>query len=97
MACTSTFFTEIRPDLFLHRHFHGFSSAEGRGIPDISAQAVNYFIVWGGKDFSVTGTSAAAPVRFLSLCSAYSTQLITQRIDRGGHNITAKRLLALQG
>jgi hypothetical protein len=97
MACTSTSFTETRPDLFLHRHFHGFSSAEGRGIPDISAQAVNYFIVRGGEDFSMTGTSAAAPVRFLSLCSAYSTQLITQRIDRGGHNITAKRLLALEG
>ena len=73
------------------------SSAEGRGIPDISAQAVNYFIVWRRKDFAVSGTSQAVPVRFLSFCSACSTQLITRRIDRGGNNITAKRLLALQG
>ena len=73
------------------------SSAEGRGIPDISAQAANYFIVWRAKDFAVSGTSQAVPVRFLSFCSACSTQLITRRIDGGGNNITAKRLLALQG
>ena len=73
------------------------SSAEGRGIPDISAQAVNYFIVWRAKDFAVTGTSQAVPVRFLFLCSDCSIQLTTRRIDCGGNNITAKRLLALQG
>ena len=68
---------EIRPDLFLHRHFHGLSSAEGRGIPDISAQAVNYYIVLRHKESSTSGTSMAVPVRFFSLCSDCSTQLIT--------------------
>ena len=51
-------------------------SAEGRGIPDISAQAVNYYVIWTRKKFSMSGTSQAVPVRFLSLCSASSTQLI---------------------
>jgi tripeptidyl-peptidase-1 len=87
----------LRPDPFLHRHFDGLSSAVDRGIPDISAQAINYYIVVKGKDKHVSGTSMAVPVRFLSLRSACSIQLITQRIDRGRHNITAKRLLALEG
>ena len=73
------------------------SSAEGRGIPDISAQAVNCYMVWRRKDFAMSGTSQAVPVRLLSLYSDCSTQLITQPIDGGGNNITAKRLLALQG
>ena len=98
MACTSTFFTETLPDLFLlHRHFHRLSSAEGRGIPDISAQADNYYVIYRRTKFSMSGTSQAVPVRFLSLCSNCGTQLITRRIDGGGNNITAKRLLALQG
>ena len=83
IACTSAFFTETRPDLFLHRHFRGLSGAVGRGILDISAQAVNYCILVKGKGFRVSGTSAPVPVCFLSLDSACSTQLITQRIDPG--------------
>ena len=97
MACTSTFSGETRPELFLHHHFYGLFSAEGRGIPDISAQAINYYILVNGEGFAVSGTSMAVPVGFLSLRPACSTEPITQRIDRGGHNITAKRLLALQG
>ena len=85
IARTSVFFfTETRPDLFLHRHFRGLSGAVGRGIPDISAQAVNYYILVKGKGFRVSGTSAPVPVRFLSLDSTCSSQLITERIAPGG-------------
>jgi tripeptidyl-peptidase I len=39
-------------------------SATGRGYPDISAQAVNYQVVFAGEVVGVDGTSAAPPVRF---------------------------------
>lgn len=37
-------------------------NAKGRGYPDISAAANNYVTVIGGKMYSVSGTSASAPV-----------------------------------
>jgi len=35
---------------------------EGRGVPDVAANAVGYRIVIGGKEHVLTGTSAAAPL-----------------------------------
>ena len=42
-------------------------SAYGRGIPDVSAQAVNFTIVFLTNTYRVSGTSAAAPVCLTSL------------------------------
>ena len=77
MAYTSAFSAAARPDLFLHRHYRGLSSAEGRGIPDISAQALNYFVVLKNQGFSASGTSSAAPVRFFLPPLCLSTQPIS--------------------
>ncbi|KAH8986035.1 subtilisin-like protein [Lactarius hatsudake] len=41
--------------------YHGFYNAEGRGIPDISAQAFNFFIIDDNKSYSVDGTSCSTP------------------------------------
>jgi tripeptidyl-peptidase I len=41
-------------------------SRSGRGYPDISAQAVNFQVVLGGKDATGSGTSCSAPVRSFS-------------------------------
>ncbi|KAH9040216.1 subtilisin-like protein [Lactarius hengduanensis] len=41
--------------------YDGFYNAEGRGIPDISAQAVNFFIVDDNEFYSVGGTSCSVP------------------------------------
>ncbi len=48
----------------------------GRGIPDIAAQALRFFIVEDNQNLFVSGTSCSVPVRFpSSLRSASSTQL----------------------
>ncbi|KAH9987763.1 subtilisin-like protein [Russula compacta] len=39
----------------------GYYDRSGRGYPDISAQATNFQVVFGGKVVSVDGTSCAAP------------------------------------
>ncbi|KAL8382145.1 hypothetical protein RB595_006093 [Gaeumannomyces hyphopodioides] len=39
-----------------------FFNAAGRGIPDVSAQGVNFRVVDGGRDRLLSGTSASAPV-----------------------------------
>ncbi|KAH9073470.1 subtilisin-like protein [Lactarius deliciosus] len=41
--------------------YHGFYNAEGRGIPDISAQAVNFFTIDDNESYLVEGTSCSAP------------------------------------
>ncbi|KAH8986036.1 subtilisin-like protein [Lactarius hatsudake] len=45
----------------LGSQYHGSYNAEGRGIPDISAQALKYFIIVDDKDFFTDGTSCSAP------------------------------------
>ncbi|KAF8258720.1 subtilisin-like protein [Lactarius quietus] len=40
---------------------HGLYNAAGRGIPDISAQALRYFVVVNNQGFVASGTSNAAP------------------------------------
>lgn len=39
----------------------GFYNASGRGIPDVSAQGVNFHVIDFEKDVTISGTSAAAP------------------------------------
>ncbi|KAH8986031.1 subtilisin-like protein [Lactarius hatsudake] len=41
--------------------YHGFYNAEGRGFPDISAQAVNFFTIDDNEPYLVEGTSCSAP------------------------------------
>ncbi|KAF8259977.1 subtilisin-like protein [Lactarius quietus] len=41
--------------------YHGLYNAAGRGIPDISAQALRYFVVVNNQGFVASGTSNAAP------------------------------------
>ncbi|KAH9073468.1 subtilisin-like protein [Lactarius deliciosus] len=41
--------------------YDGFYNAEGRGVPDISAQALDFFIVENSESFLISGTSCAAP------------------------------------
>ncbi|KAH9060151.1 subtilisin-like protein [Lactarius vividus] len=41
--------------------YNGFYNAEGRGIPDVSAQAINFLTVDRSEFFLVEGTSCAAP------------------------------------
>ncbi|KAH8980541.1 subtilisin-like protein [Lactarius akahatsu] len=41
--------------------YDGYYNAEGRGFPDISAQAVNFFIIDNNESYSVEGTSCSAP------------------------------------
>jgi tripeptidyl-peptidase-1 len=53
------------------------SSAGGRGIPDISAQALNFLFVKLSRPIRSSGTSFAAPVRSHILHTASGTQLIT--------------------
>ncbi|KAH8980549.1 subtilisin-like protein [Lactarius akahatsu] len=45
----------------LDSQYHGSYNAEGRGIPDISAQALKYFIIVDDKGFFTDGTSCSAP------------------------------------
>ncbi|KAH9033610.1 subtilisin-like protein [Lactarius pseudohatsudake] len=53
--------------------YDGFYNAKGRGIPDISAQAVNYFIIDDKKFYSVDGTSCSVPTAagIISLLNDY--------------------------
>ncbi|KAH9175586.1 subtilisin-like protein [Lactarius sanguifluus] len=41
--------------------YHGFYNAEGRGFPDISAQAVNFFTIDDNESYLVEGTSCSVP------------------------------------
>ncbi|KAH9175587.1 subtilisin-like protein [Lactarius sanguifluus] len=41
--------------------YDGFYNAKGRGIPDISAQAVNYLVIDNNEAFLIEGTSCSAP------------------------------------
>ncbi|KAH8980544.1 subtilisin-like protein [Lactarius akahatsu] len=41
--------------------YDGYYNAEGRGFPDISAQAFNFFIIDNNESYSVDGTSCSAP------------------------------------
>jgi hypothetical protein len=61
MATTSGFGAVTRPDRFLLRNLR---SPWGRGIPDISAQALNYMIVNNKILQPWKGTSCSVPVRF---------------------------------
>ncbi|KAH9073479.1 subtilisin-like protein [Lactarius deliciosus] len=45
----------------LGSQYHGSYNAEGRGIPDISAQALKYFIIVDDEGFFTDGTSCSAP------------------------------------
>ncbi|KAL4926913.1 S53 family peptidase [Aspergillus undulatus] len=42
--------------------FNGLYNPQGRGIPDVAAQAANYLIVDQGQTYNIGGTSASAPV-----------------------------------
>ncbi|KAI0283619.1 tripeptidyl peptidase A [Russula aff. rugulosa BPL654] len=52
-------------------------SAAGRGYPDISAQAINFLIVWNGKVASTNGTSCATPTA-ASVISLLNDYLISK-------------------
>ncbi len=56
-------FAAARRDLFLLCNFRGLCSAAGRGIPDISAQALKFYMVNNNRGFYVSGTSCSVPVR----------------------------------
>ncbi|KAF8262826.1 peptidase S8/S53 domain-containing protein [Lactarius quietus] len=45
----------------LGNQHHGLNNSAGRGIPDLAAQAINYFIVDGNKAYELSGTSCATP------------------------------------
>ncbi len=73
-ASTSEFTAVHRPDLFL---LHDFCSPIGRGIPDISAQALKFEFILNGNPKSFSGTSCLALVRVLlpQLCSICPQEL----------------------
>ncbi|KAF8260347.1 peptidase S8/S53 domain-containing protein [Lactarius quietus] len=64
--------------------YAGMYNADGRGIPDISAQALNYLFIKRAGLFRSSGTSFATPVRSLTLHSASAAD--HQWTDRSGHN-----------
>ncbi|KAI9442953.1 peptidase S8/S53 domain-containing protein [Lactarius indigo] len=53
--------------------YYGSYNAQGRGIPDISAQALKYFIISNGEGLLVDGTSCSAPTiaAIISLLNDY--------------------------
>ncbi|KAF8267624.1 subtilisin-like protein [Lactarius quietus] len=53
--------------------YNGWYNPYGRGIPDISAQAVNYYIIYKDVPFLASGTSCAAPTvaSIISLLNDY--------------------------
>ncbi len=71
MACTSGFSATTSPNLVLSCNFHGLCSAAGRGYPDISAQALDFFVIRADQDYITSGTSCAAPVRLRLLPLLY--------------------------
>ena len=50
-------------------------SGNARGFPDVSAQGVNFQIVWKGDVTSVSGTSCASPT-FASVVALLNDQLV---------------------
>ncbi|KAF8265638.1 peptidase S8/S53 domain-containing protein, partial [Lactarius quietus] len=52
--------------------YNGLCNSAGRGIPDVAAQAVNYWIVEENLGYQVRGTSCAAPSPIFSLLNDHS-------------------------
>ncbi|EIM89476.1 family S53 protease [Stereum hirsutum FP-91666 SS1] len=46
---------------FGSRTYNGLYNSTGRGFPDVSAQAINFYIQWTGGWYTVNGTSASTP------------------------------------
>lgn len=92
MAHTSVFSIGASPDYSLLRNFCGLRSPVGRGIPDVSAQALNYHIIKLDEEYTVSGTSCSVPV-----CSPPPSTVSfllrhfvdSQCTDRGGDYLTA--------
>jgi tripeptidyl-peptidase-1 len=53
----------------------GLYSTTGRGVPDVSAQGLNFRVVNGGENATISGTSAAAPA-FAAMISQLNGALI---------------------
>ncbi|KAF8265591.1 peptidase S8/S53 domain-containing protein [Lactarius quietus] len=73
LTCTSTFSRNLtRHTLYLVISMF-FSSAEGRGIPDISAQALKIVFMFNKKPFICSGTSPSTPISasIISLLNDY--------------------------
>ena len=75
-ACTSTFASVTLSDSFLQCNLY---SPYGRGIPDISAQALGLRTFFDGNEYNSFGTSAAAPVSLFppTIWSPSSSTLLT--------------------
>jgi tripeptidyl-peptidase-1 len=57
-------------------------SSSGRGYPDISAQALNFQVVFNRVVRNVEGTSCAAPVRFTTMIPRSSTLTHRHRLQQ---------------
>ncbi|KZT38760.1 subtilisin-like protein [Sistotremastrum suecicum HHB10207 ss-3] len=62
----------------LGRMNEGLFNPNGRAIPDVSAQGLNFKIAWNGKFGAISGTSASTP-----LFSSFVTLLNDARLARG--------------
>ncbi|KAI0505389.1 Pro-kumamolisin [Xylaria bambusicola] len=57
--------------------YDGLYNPQGRGIPDVSAMAYHYSIVWNGTSHLVDGTSASAPT-FAAIISLINDNLLNE-------------------
>ncbi|KAI9451808.1 subtilisin-like protein [Lactarius psammicola] len=65
---------EVVPKFLQHlgSQYDGLYNAAGRGIPDISAQALNFYMILNNQDHYMSGTSCAAPAPgIISLLNDY--------------------------
>ncbi|KAH8980796.1 subtilisin-like protein [Lactarius akahatsu] len=72
-------YQDVAVSAFLSRqgtHYAGLYNPEGRGIPDIAAQALRFPIVLGNADFLVDGTSCSTPT-VAGIISLLNDYLIT--------------------
>ena len=57
--------------------YKGLYNPQGRGIPDVSAMAYHYPIVWNGTSHLLDGTSASAPA-FAAIISLINDNLLAE-------------------